>query len=202
MLPCLPPQKNKDTEAWTRCCLAPDWKDGKPKCASREKPVILVLENQHYTWLVKPKFQNIGSMSSQTPSVHTLNSVESKCSPSLSLFLHACQSRGVSAGKPAPESSKREVSQVEQSQPQTANKRIRGKQSCPTVHTMDIDLDMESCGLDEPAEVSFSDPTTLRPAGKPPLKDSRPSRQNRVSTINGCCPICQENMTLTGHDKA
>ena len=85
VLPCLPPQKNKDTEAWTRCCLAPDWKDGKPKCASREKPVILVLENQHYTWLVKPKFQNIGSMSSQTPSVHTLNSVESKCSPSLSL---------------------------------------------------------------------------------------------------------------------
>ena len=51
--------RTKETEAWTRCCLAPDWKDGKPKCASHEKPVTLVLENQHYTWLVKPKSQNI-----------------------------------------------------------------------------------------------------------------------------------------------
>ena len=76
--------RTKDTEAWTRCCLAPEWKDGKPKCASREKPVIFGFRNQRYTWLAKPKFQNISSMSSQTPSVHTLNSVESKCSPSLS----------------------------------------------------------------------------------------------------------------------
>ena len=182
---------------WTRCCLAPDWKDGKPKCASHEKPVTLVLENQHYTWLVKPKSQNIpdawlressipdskvlrgaaksvGSMSSQTPSVHTLHSIGSKNSPSLSLSTLV----------------RAEVSALEKRGPK------------PTLHTMDIDLDMESCALDESAEVSFSDPTTLRPAGKPPLKDSRPCRQNRVSTIDWTCPICKVNMTLTRHDKA
>ena len=104
--------------------------------------------------------------------------------------------------KPGPKSSKREASHLDWSQPQTASKRIRGKQSCPTLHTMDTDLDMESCALDESAEVSFSDPTTLRPAGKPPLKDSRPCRQNRVSTIDWTCPICKVNMTLTRHDKA
>ncbi len=138
--------RTKETEAWTRCCLAPAWKDGKPKCASDQKPVTLIAENQHYNWLAKPKSQNIpdawlressipdskalrgaaktiGSVSSETPSVHTLHSLGSKKSSSPSL----------------------------------------GKQSCPTLHTMDIDLDLEPCALDEPAEVTFSDPTFLRP---------------------------------------
>ena len=166
-------KKTRTPEAWTRCCLAPDWKDGNPKCASREKPVILVLENQHYTWLVKPNFQNIGSMSSQTPSVHTLNSVESKCSPSLSLSLSF--STLVRAEVSVLANQHLNHPNVELVR-WNSRSLIRGKQSCPTVHTMEIELDMESCGLDEPAEVSFSGPTTLRPAGKPPLKDSRPSR--------------------------
>ena len=220
--------RTKETEAWTRCCLAPAWKDGKPKCASNEKPVTLVLEEQHYTWLAKPKSQNIpdawlressipepkvlrgaakteASSSSQTPSIHTMPSLRSSRTPSVHTMrshIHTCQSRVFSAGKTAPKPSEPDVSQEERSQPQTVRRRIQGKQSCPTLHTMDIDLDIDSCGLDEPAEVSFSDPTTLRPAGKPPLKDSRPCRQNRLSTIDWTCPICKVNMTLTGHDKA
>lgn len=94
--------------------------------------------------------------------------------------LHSCQSRG------------------------TNRFRIQGKQRCPTVHNKDINLDLEDhCAMTEPITyVEESEPGSLRPPGMGPLKDQRPSRQNRISTIQWVCPVCEVEMTLTGHDKA
>lgn len=69
---------------------------------------------------------------------------------------------------------------------------------------MDINLNLEDhCAMTEPLTyVEESEPGFLRPPGKGPIKDQRPSRQNRISTIQWVCPVCEVEMTLTGHDKA
>ena len=100
--------KNKQNQTWQRCCLAPAWKNGKPKCATNKEPVTLILEGGHYTWFAPPKKTKVPeawlresaipeahvlagaapkqsrlhATSEATPSVHTMLS-KSKDTPSI-----------------------------------------------------------------------------------------------------------------------
>lgn len=100
--------KSKQNLTWQRCCLAPAWKQGRPKCASNKEPVVLILEGGHYTWFAPPKKTKVpeawlresaipepqvlagaapkrsksNATSEATPSVHTMMS-KSKNTPSL-----------------------------------------------------------------------------------------------------------------------
>ena len=47
--------KLQHNQTWRRCCHAPAWKQGKPKCATNKAPVDLVLEGGHYTGFAPPK---------------------------------------------------------------------------------------------------------------------------------------------------
>ena len=40
--------------AWKRCTVAPDWKGGLPGMAAGAKPIVLILQGNHYTFLQPP----------------------------------------------------------------------------------------------------------------------------------------------------
>ncbi|CAE7344986.1 Pol [Symbiodinium natans] len=62
---------------WQRTTLAPDWaKDGMPKMAKDKSPIVLRLENEHYTYMVPPEGSEVApepslSKGPSTPSLHT-----------------------------------------------------------------------------------------------------------------------------------
>ncbi|CAE7247805.1 unnamed protein product [Symbiodinium sp. CCMP2592] len=44
----------RNETAWKRCTMAPDWKGGLPRMAAGAKPVVLILQDDHYTFLQPP----------------------------------------------------------------------------------------------------------------------------------------------------
>ncbi|CAL1147571.1 unnamed protein product [Cladocopium goreaui] len=133
------------------------------------------------------------------PSLHTaVGSVPSLPAPSLHtavgsvLSPPAAASLGVSAAVVSGSSAAQAVAPRPETGPR---KRLWGKQK---VHWFDDEQDLSGVSIHDPADVTYEDPTDFRPT----KKDSRPSRQQRWSTIQWVCPICKQEMELSGHDKA
>ncbi|CAE7874106.1 unnamed protein product [Symbiodinium microadriaticum] len=62
--------------AWKRCTVAPDWKGGLPGMAAGAKPIVLILQGNHYTFLQPPPKGTEG------PGVDALQEARSDTTPS------------------------------------------------------------------------------------------------------------------------
>lgn len=43
-----------ENQTWNRTCIAPSFKNGFAQCAKNVQPMVLLLKNEHYTWLRPP----------------------------------------------------------------------------------------------------------------------------------------------------
>lgn len=159
----------KRNQTWQRCCLAPAWKQGRPKCASNKEPVVLILEGGHYTWFAPqkntkvpeawlresaipepqvlagaaPKRSKSNATSEATPSVHTMMS-KSKNTPSL----HTMVGQSIQKGGDTLQAHFSTISQVP-SRGTSAGKRKRlvGKQKLDDEVQITTDSKVWTCPL-------------------------------------------------------